>query len=276
MRVCVLLLTDGRLGIWSLAGALRASVIADKSIVNCVAPHPHLPMFATSGIDSDIKLWGPGAGSTDDDSDGDADEQRGERVGREARWERLVFGLSPTAHSNNPPLRVADDAREAVRRAAKLRADGNACVSRKEYASARHAYAQAEELLHWVPPNTTLRREQRTLLLAIWSNSALCNLTLGAWREAVGQSDRVLSVQPTSAKALFRRASALLELAELDGASRDVKRLLELEPSDQGSVRLSKMIERALTLERRREASTFRRMFASTSMASPEGEHESE
>lgn len=36
---------------------------ADRHVVNCVAPHPTLPLVATSGIDYDIKLWAPTAPS---------------------------------------------------------------------------------------------------------------------------------------------------------------------------------------------------------------------
>jgi hypothetical protein len=32
---------------------------ADADVVNSVAPHPHLPILASSGIDSDIKYWSP-------------------------------------------------------------------------------------------------------------------------------------------------------------------------------------------------------------------------
>lgn len=32
---------------------------ADHHVVNCVQPHPFLPLLATSGIDYDVKLWAP-------------------------------------------------------------------------------------------------------------------------------------------------------------------------------------------------------------------------
>ena len=32
-----------------------------RHVVNCVQPHPTLPVLATSGIDYDIKLWFPTA-----------------------------------------------------------------------------------------------------------------------------------------------------------------------------------------------------------------------
>lgn len=32
---------------------------ADEEVVNCLEPHPHLTLLATSGIDDDVKIWAP-------------------------------------------------------------------------------------------------------------------------------------------------------------------------------------------------------------------------
>ena len=32
---------------------------ADEDVVNCVQPHPTLPLLATSGIESVVRLWSP-------------------------------------------------------------------------------------------------------------------------------------------------------------------------------------------------------------------------
>lgn len=31
----------------------------DNHVVNCIQPHPSLPLLATSGVDRDFKLWSP-------------------------------------------------------------------------------------------------------------------------------------------------------------------------------------------------------------------------
>jgi hypothetical protein len=41
---------------------------ACRHVVNCVSPHPFLPLLATSGIDYDIKLWSPTAHSSQFDA----------------------------------------------------------------------------------------------------------------------------------------------------------------------------------------------------------------
>jgi hypothetical protein len=34
---------------------------ADRDVVNCTEPHPHTMALASSGIESDIKIWTPKA-----------------------------------------------------------------------------------------------------------------------------------------------------------------------------------------------------------------------
>ncbi|XP_065077487.1 DDB1- and CUL4-associated factor 6-like [Ochlerotatus camptorhynchus] len=50
----------GHVFTWERAtGRLVMLMEADQHVVNCVQPHPTLPMLATSGIDYDIKIWSP-------------------------------------------------------------------------------------------------------------------------------------------------------------------------------------------------------------------------
>lgn len=51
---------SGRIYIYeTFSGGCISALKADKEIVNCVRPHPHLPVIATSGIESSIKIWSP-------------------------------------------------------------------------------------------------------------------------------------------------------------------------------------------------------------------------
>lgn len=50
----------GHVFTWERAtGRLVMLMEADQHVVNCVQPHPTLPLLATSGIDYDIKVWSP-------------------------------------------------------------------------------------------------------------------------------------------------------------------------------------------------------------------------
>lgn len=51
---------DGNLFIWERpTGIIREILIGDKSILNCVQPHPYQCLVASSGIDHEIRLWSP-------------------------------------------------------------------------------------------------------------------------------------------------------------------------------------------------------------------------
>lgn len=50
----------GRVFAWERkTGRLVMLWEADRHVVNCLQPHPTLPILATSGIDYDVKLWAP-------------------------------------------------------------------------------------------------------------------------------------------------------------------------------------------------------------------------
>ncbi|XP_047310953.1 DDB1- and CUL4-associated factor 8 [Impatiens glandulifera] len=52
----------GRIFIWRKKGGELIRVIeADRLVVNCVESHPHTNVIASSGIESDIKIWTPSA-----------------------------------------------------------------------------------------------------------------------------------------------------------------------------------------------------------------------
>lgn len=50
----------GRIFIWKKKGGeLMALMSGDDQVVNCLEPHPHATILATSGIDHDVKVWAP-------------------------------------------------------------------------------------------------------------------------------------------------------------------------------------------------------------------------
>uniref|UniRef100_A0A5S6QLK2 WD_REPEATS_REGION domain-containing protein n=1 Tax=Trichuris muris TaxID=70415 RepID=A0A5S6QLK2_TRIMR len=50
----------GRIFIWDKStGSIVAVHEGDQHVVNCVQPHPYMPILATSGIDHNVKIWAP-------------------------------------------------------------------------------------------------------------------------------------------------------------------------------------------------------------------------
>lgn len=50
-----------------VTGEVVRMIQADSDVVNCVQPHPMLPVVATSGIESVVRLWAPGDPDPDTD-----------------------------------------------------------------------------------------------------------------------------------------------------------------------------------------------------------------
>ncbi|GAA5893872.1 hypothetical protein JCM6882_003116 [Rhodosporidiobolus microsporus] len=89
---------DGMFFLWDKDSTeVRGIFKGDSSVVNVLQPHPRLPLLAISGIDAEVKLFGP----TSDRSlaeESNLVEQKEEIMGRNARGEgRARFGLNPSA-----------------------------------------------------------------------------------------------------------------------------------------------------------------------------------
>ncbi|KAJ0233591.1 Transducin/WD40 repeat-like superfamily protein [Hirschfeldia incana] len=80
----------GRIFIWRKKdGELLRAMEADKHVVNCVESHPHMPLMASSGIETDIKIWSPG-GTEELGSPRNAEQAP---VSRNPRWLRFIDDL---------------------------------------------------------------------------------------------------------------------------------------------------------------------------------------
>ena len=72
-------------------GKLVLLLEADRHVVNCIQPHPHEPLIASSGIDYDIKIWTPcGEGNTEPMFD----EQRAQEVSSSCLITYLDHGIT--------------------------------------------------------------------------------------------------------------------------------------------------------------------------------------
>lgn len=57
-------------------GKLLNAIRADANVVNCFAPHPHLPLLASGGIDASVKLWAPLGQAADSREEEEAEVRR--------------------------------------------------------------------------------------------------------------------------------------------------------------------------------------------------------
>ena len=208
---------DGCLYMWQTrtAAPLR-SIRADKTVVNCVAPHPSLPVVAVSGIDSSVKLLGlPANYETkrpfNDDEKIDTDPALSFHRRMNSSQECIP------SHETAPFLEEASSQKEA----------GSRCVASKEYEAALERYGNALTALDWVAPNSRAREDRDKLILACRLNSALCNVNLQNWRHAIKDSTLALHIDPLNVKAHYRKALALGATNDYDAAVKLCQSLLE-------------------------------------------------
>ncbi|XP_066969854.1 WD and tetratricopeptide repeats protein 1-like isoform X4 [Macrobrachium rosenbergii] len=95
---------DGNLFIWDRNTTNLVRVLpGDESIVNCVQPHPHTCLLATSGIESVVKLWAP-LPQMDNESEANLDVEQVARANQQRMGadplEMMLLHMGSMAHGN--------------------------------------------------------------------------------------------------------------------------------------------------------------------------------
>ena len=183
----------GRLYVWGTTSArLVYRARGDASIVNCVAPHPHLPLLAVSGIDDDIKLFGLGDGVPPSLRSGGPRRARRPSAARRAASGGRFDGRFPGhyEHERNdddessegwavdaepPPPDVVspEEASAALARAVDLRSSGEEAVRERHLSAAQRSFEAALDECHVTTDDSVTRAaleaEWRTLWIALAS-----------------------------------------------------------------------------------------------------------
>eukprot|EP00667_Euglena_gracilis_P007778 EG_transcript_7859 len=247
----------GSLFVWAVhSGALRRRLRADRCVVNCAAPHPTLPLLASSGIDSEIKVWGVGEHLAPDQEDPPAKPP----PSTSRSWHQRM--------AENPPNVTAAEAKRHLGEAEALKLQGNAKVKAKLWDAALNAYRLAVKELHFIAPTVPLAEEQQALRRACQLNQAHCLLHTEQYREVREVCTAVLDGDPHNVKALYRRATALGQLKEFARALVDADLALQLEPSAELQ-RLRHTLAQQESQRRRRERDVYRAMFGGGGGAGP-------
>lgn len=102
----------------------------------------------------------------------------------------------------------------------------------------------------------------KALRVQCWLNGAACNLKLNNFKEAINLCSKVLDVEFNNVKALFRRAQAFIENADLDLAELDIKKALELDPENREVKMIQKRLKQLQTENNRRDAKMYANIFS--------------
>ncbi|XP_027908240.1 peptidyl-prolyl cis-trans isomerase FKBP62-like [Vigna unguiculata] len=122
---------------------------------------------------------------------------------------------------------------EKIEAAGKKKEEGNALFKAGKYARASKRYEKAVKFIEY---DTSFSEEEKksskTLKVACNLNNAACKLKLKDYKQAEKLCTKVLELESTNVKALYRRAQAYIHLADLDLAEFDIKKALELDPDN--------------------------------------------
>lgn len=246
----------GSFFIWEASsGKLLRKLPADRCVVNCIAPHPMLPLVCTSGIDAEIKVWDIGDGrvrSTDRRKRSSPEE-----CGVTSDWGRR--------RRENAPNATAAEADERTKAAERRKQRGNALVRQGNWAEALEQYRDALQELHFLAPNLETQREREALVNICYLNCAFCHLGLEEYAAAAEDCSKVIESDESNIKARFRRATALGELREFDRAFEDIEAALSIEPGNSELTRLRTQLQKRQKQHQKRERSFYKRLFSCAS-----------
>ncbi|KAL3898266.1 MAG: hypothetical protein SGCHY_002858 [Lobulomycetales sp.] len=99
-------------------------------------------------------------------------------------------------------------------------------------------------------PSTQQAADIKALQISVHANMALIHVASGNHSRAVESCSKCLALDPSHAKALFRRGQAYVELGQLDKAESDLRAAVRVCPSDPG---IRSLLEEVLARQKTRE-----------------------
>jgi len=161
---------------------------------------------------------------------------------------------------------------ERLRLAEKNRLEGNDMFAANNYVDAVSRYMKAQGHLGKMHDLSPQEEEQKNkILLSCHLNTAQCYLkgTQGEQEnrdEAMYKKVKVacnsaLEIDATNIKALFRRALAAEKLKDFESASKDLKKGLELDPTNKEFIQAEARVTRMIAIQKQKEKKMYGKMF---------------
>ncbi|KAJ6839195.1 70 kDa peptidyl-prolyl isomerase-like isoform X1 [Iris pallida] len=155
---------------------------------------------------------------------------------------------------------------EKIEAAGKKKEEGNVLFKLGKYARASKRYEKAAKLIEYDSSFSEDEKKQSKVLKVTCNlNNAACKLKLKDYKQAEKLCTKVLENDSRNVKALYRRAQAYIQLADLDLAEIDIKKALEIDP-DNRDVKLEyRTLKEKMKEYNKREAKFYGNMFAKMS-----------
>ncbi|KAK2406123.1 70 kDa peptidyl-prolyl isomerase [Trifolium repens] len=152
---------------------------------------------------------------------------------------------------------------EKVEAAGKKKEEGNGLFKAGKYSKASKRYEKAVKFIEY---DTSYTEEQKktakALKVACNLNNAACKLKLKDYKQAEKLCTKVLELESTNVKALYRRAQAYIQLADLDLAEFDIKKALEIDPNNRDVKLEYKTLKEKMKEINKKDAQFYGNMFS--------------
>ncbi|KAI4365764.1 hypothetical protein MLD38_021722 [Melastoma candidum] len=155
---------------------------------------------------------------------------------------------------------------EKIEAAGKKKEEGNLLFKSGKYARASKRYEKAVKLIEYDSSfSEDEKRQAKALKVACNLNDAACKLKLKDYKEAEKLCTKVLELESTNVKALYRRAQAYIQLTDFDLAEFDIKKALEIDPDNRDVKVEYKVLKEKVKEYNKKDAKFCGNMFAKMS-----------
>ncbi|GMP48625.1 hypothetical protein CsSME_00015914 [Camellia sinensis var. sinensis] len=152
---------------------------------------------------------------------------------------------------------------EKIEAAGEKKEEGNTLFKAGKYARASKRYEKAAKYIEYDSSYSEEEKKQAKVLKVTCNlNNAACQLKLKEYKQAEKLCTKVLELESKNVKALYRRAQAYINLADLDLAEIDIKKALEIDPNNRDVKLEYKALKEKLKEYNKKEAKFYGNMFA--------------
>ncbi|KAL8261981.1 hypothetical protein R6Q59_026030 [Mikania micrantha] len=166
---------------------------------------------------------------------------------------------------------------EKIEAAGKKKEEGNALFKAGKYKKAVKRYEKAAKYIEY---DTNFEEEEKkqakALKITCNLNNAACQLKLKEYKQAEKLCTKVLELESTNVKALYRRAQAYINVADLDLAELDIKKALEIDPNNKDVKLEYKVLKEKIKEYNKKDAKFYGNMFAKMNKSSSNKAKEAE
>ncbi|CAL9193566.1 70 kDa peptidyl-prolyl isomerase-like [Musa acuminata AAA Group] len=155
---------------------------------------------------------------------------------------------------------------EKIEAAGKKKEEGNALFKLGKHARASKRYEKAAKYIEFDSSFSDEEKKQSKVLKVTCNlNNAACKLKLKDYKQAEKLCTKVLDIDSTNVKALYRRAQAYMHLCDLDLAEQDIKKALEIDPDNRDVKMEYKILKEKVKEYNKKDAKFYSNIFAKLS-----------